>query len=116
MSNITVQRVCPFCGAAHEVEVDYRSYASWQSGTLAQYAMPELTPTEREQLISGICPKCQEKIFSFPPEPEEEPIPFSDCDGCCTECPHYTDCYADDEPDDLEMGFDPYLGCYTDDC
>ena len=20
------------------------------------------------------------------------------------------------EPDDLEMGFDPYLGCYTDDC
>lgn len=22
----------------------------------------------------------------------------------------------DDEPDDLELGFDPYLGCYTDDC
>ena len=24
----------------------------------------------------------------------------------------------DDEPDDidLDMGFDPYLGCYTDDC
>ena len=21
-----------------------------------------------------------------------------------------------DEPADLEMGFDPYLGCYTDDC
>ena len=22
----------------------------------------------------------------------------------------------EDEPDDLECGFDPYLGCYTDDC
>lgn len=21
-----------------------------------------------------------------------------------------------DEPDDLELGFDPYLGCYTEDC
>jgi hypothetical protein len=24
------------------------------------------------------------------------------------------DCYR--EPDDLECGFDPYMGCYTDDC
>ena len=24
------------------------------------------------------------------------------------------DCYC--EPDDLECGFDPYMGCYTDDC
>ena len=23
---------------------------------------------------------------------------------------------SEDEPDDLECGFDPYLGCYTDDC
>lgn len=27
------------------------------------------------------------------------------------------DCDEYDEPDyDLELGFDPYLGCYTDDC
>lgn len=23
---------------------------------------------------------------------------------------------SEDEPNDLECGFDPYLGCYTDDC
>lgn len=26
------------------------------------------------------------------------------------------DYYYDDEPHDLDMGFDPYMGCYTDDC
>ena len=106
MSNITVNCTCPFCRKTHFVEVDYRSYISWQSGQLIQHAMPELTPTEREQLISGICP--------LPPEPEddgEEP-----CDGNCTDCPHHAECYADEAPDDLEVGFDPYCGCYTDDC
>lgn len=114
MSNITINCTCPFCHKAHFVEVDYRSYISWQNGQLIQYAMPELTPTEREQLISGICPKCQKSIFALPPEPEddgEEP-----CDGNCTDCPHYAECYADEAPDDLEVGFDPYCGCYTDDC
>ena len=32
-----------------------------------------------------------------------------------TECDAFFD-LDDFEPDDLEMGFDPYLGCYTDDC
>lgn len=27
-----------------------------------------------------------------------------------------TDDKDEDEPDDLECGFDPYLGCYTNDC
>lgn len=114
MSNITINCTCPFCRKTHSVEVDYRSYISWQNGQLIQHAMPELTPTEREQLISGICPKCQQSIFAPPPEPEddgEEP-----CDGNCTDCPHYAECYADEAPDDLEVGFDPYCGCYTDDC
>jgi hypothetical protein len=33
--------------------------------------------------------------------------PENDCDEFA---------YYDEEPDDLEIGFDPYLGCYTDDC
>lgn len=28
----------------------------------------------------------------------------------------YTDSESEYEPDDLECGFDPYCGCYTDDC
>ena len=43
------------------------------------------------------------------------------CDGdfCpmnCDHCPKADEAEGYDEPVDLEMGFDPYLGCYTDDC
>ena len=54
---------CPFCGADHEVKVNFKAYVNWINGELIQNAMPDLTPTEREQLISKLCPKCQEKIF-----------------------------------------------------
>lgn len=60
---INVAVACPFCGADHAVEVDFEQWEAWQSGELIQNAMPELTPTEREQLISGMCTKCQAKIF-----------------------------------------------------
>lgn len=33
-----------------------------------QDIFPYLTPAEREMLITGICPKCWQKLF--PPEPE----------------------------------------------
>lgn len=61
---LTVEIICPFCGAEHKVEVDYRDFVAWQyNGELAQNAFPYLTATEREQLISQICPKCQDAIF-----------------------------------------------------
>jgi len=103
MANITINNTCPFCRKTHSVEVDYHSYISWQNGTLIQRAMPELTPTEREQLISGICPKCQESIFG---SDEDEP---ADIDS---------DEDEDYEPADIDsdMGYDPYSGCITDDC
>lgn len=42
------------------------------------------------------------------------------CDGdfCpmnCDNCPKAESSFEPDDAD-LEMGFDPYLGCYTDDC
>ena len=55
--------ICPFCGANHAVEVNFAQYETWQNGELIQNAMPDLTFTEREQLISGLCPKCQAKVF-----------------------------------------------------
>lgn len=54
---------CPFCGDIHTVTVDFEGYLAWQGGELIQRAMPELSATEREALISGICPKCQSEIF-----------------------------------------------------
>lgn len=61
---ISVEKACPFCGSRHYVFVDEDHFSLWKNGIeLIQNAMPELSPTEREQLISGICPECQKKIF-----------------------------------------------------
>lgn len=55
--------ICPFCGKEHSVMVDMEGYLAWQEGDLVQNAMPHLSATEREQLISHICPQCQADIF-----------------------------------------------------
>lgn len=61
--NMVVSQTCPFCGADHEVEVNFGEYLDWQNGECIQYAMPNHTPVEREQLISKMCPRCQVQIF-----------------------------------------------------
>ena len=60
---IDVEMTCPFCGARHSVEVNLTGFEAWQNGELIQRALPELSATEREQLISHICPKCQAEVF-----------------------------------------------------
>ena len=60
---INIEIICPSCGAEHSVEVDLAQFEVWQNGELIQRAMPDLTPTEREQLISRMCPKCQAEVF-----------------------------------------------------
>lgn len=54
---------CPFCGATHYVEVWEYDFYDWQEGMLTQDAFPYLSATEREQLISRLCPMCQDEIF-----------------------------------------------------
>ena len=63
MKDLTVVMVCPFCRNEHRVEVNEDAYYRWQDGELIQNAMPDLSPTEREQLISWLCPECQEIVF-----------------------------------------------------
>ena len=77
---------CPWCGEEHKVKVPFEGYLAWQSGESIHVAMPQLSADEREMLISGVCPECWKKAFSY------------------------------EEEDDLEMGFDPYAGCYSFDC
>ena len=60
---------CPFCGKAHEVEVNEMDYLDWQDGALIQDVMPYLSEQEREYLITGICSACWDKMFS---EDEDE--------------------------------------------
>lgn len=54
---------CPFCGRVHYVAVDEDDFVSWQTGELVQKAFPYLNATERESLISGMCPDCQAEMF-----------------------------------------------------
>ena len=64
--------ICPFCGAEHSVMVEMEDYFAWQDGELAQKAFPYLSATEREQLISHICPECQDKIFGIDEDEDED--------------------------------------------
>lgn len=101
---ICVVTYCPFCGKAHEIEVNEIDYLDWQDGELAQNAFPYLSADEREMLVSGICPDCWNGMFGQ--EEDEDSLDDEDFD----------DEYAEGFAVDLDMGFDPYLGCYTDDC
>ena len=60
---VVLELTCPFCGATHYVEVDYDDLQSYEAGALAQNAFPYLTATEREEIISRLCPECQYSIF-----------------------------------------------------
>ena len=65
---------CPFCGRGNEVEVNEFDYFDWSEGELAQDAFPYLSAAEREMLISGICPKCWDKMFREDEEPDLQSI------------------------------------------
>lgn len=63
-NTIIVDCHCPICGSTHYVSVKDTELSEWQKGVIIYFAMPSLSPAEREQFIFGICPKCQklEKI------------------------------------------------------
>jgi hypothetical protein len=63
MQKVSLVMMCPFCEMEHEVEVGIRELENYENGALAQNAFPNLTPTEREQIISHLCPQCQSKVF-----------------------------------------------------
>ena len=63
MNEIELGSVCPSCKTLVKVKVKYVDYVKYCDGALAQVAFPYLQPAEREVLISGICPKCWDKMF-----------------------------------------------------
>lgn len=103
--NLTILTVCPFCGTENEIKVNMVDYWEWvNEGKLVQNAFPYLSADEREMLISGICPKCWESTFSSSDEEEEEEEDYED------------DFDYDFRDEYLEIGFNPYMGCYDFDC
>ena len=49
---------CFFCGRGSVLQVPKDGFDKWKSGTLIQFALPELTDDEREMLINGTHPIC----------------------------------------------------------
>lgn len=62
-NTVVVIADCPICGVENRVELKSSQYDAWQAGAYIQNAAPNLTPEQREILISGICPKCWDKMW-----------------------------------------------------
>ena len=60
---INLEMVCPFCKEVHSVDVFETSYVMYMAGAKVQDVFPYLSATQREQIISHICPDCQEDIW-----------------------------------------------------
>lgn len=67
-----IKRRCPVTGVDKEMEIDVTvaQLAEWQAGKLIQNAMPTLTPSEREFIMTGITDDVWDKIF----EKEEDSL------------------------------------------
>lgn len=62
-TTVTVSVKCPFCGKAQTLTVPRKGFDLWRQGALVQVAFPDLSPDDREVLVSGVCPKCWEDTF-----------------------------------------------------
>lgn len=59
---LTVEAACPICLSKQTVQVSKTRYHRWRAGESTQTAFANLTPGQREILLSGICEDCWEGI------------------------------------------------------
>lgn len=55
---------CSVCGKATIFELHEVDYIRWRTGEHIQNVFPDMTPDEREILISGTHPECWNAMFS----------------------------------------------------
>lgn len=70
-------------------------------------------PDESEEEYEASC-SCEVANCGYWWQDADEDYPRCHFKGDVAPCEEENDYYEDD--DDLECGFDPYCGCYTDDC
>ena len=60
-----VTKVSAFTGVEHtlEIPVTEQQLTAWRNGTLIQVAMPNLTPDQREFLMTGVTAEEWEETF-----------------------------------------------------
>lgn len=54
---------CMVCGDAGRIMVPLDGVLAWYRGALVQDAFPNLIPSEREQVQSGIHPSCWDELM-----------------------------------------------------
>ena len=62
--HLKVVGTCSISGEEHAIEVPAEGFTRWQSGTLIQVALPNLSPDDREFLISGMTPAEWDQLFN----------------------------------------------------
>ena len=61
---MTYDIACIKCGEVHHLKLDIRKFNRWrQKRENIQDVFPELSPEDRELMISQICGKCWEEMF-----------------------------------------------------
>lgn len=73
---------CISCGKRIEFEVTADGFRRWQEGELIQCALPELSKSERELMISGVCGGCFDAMFGSEDDEEgEDDVALPDLHG-----------------------------------
>lgn len=60
---MNINTICPECKKHTVITVPAKAYQAWREGAKVQHALSMLNADQREQLMTGICPKCWDKLF-----------------------------------------------------
>ena len=64
MSKVGITVTCQRCGKEQPtIEIDHWNLVRWRDGAKIQDCMSQLTPAERELLITATCDKCFNEMF-----------------------------------------------------
>lgn len=66
---VAISGPCVYCQKQQTLAVDRAKLDKFREGEYVQECFPELSPTAREFLISGVCGSCWDDMF--PPEEDE---------------------------------------------
>lgn len=73
---------CPESGQSWRLEVPTRGLVEWMYGSsTVQRALPQLTPAERELLITGITDESWQKVFAGMDDDDDEAEDCPECHG-----------------------------------
>lgn len=63
MVTFTIKNSCPSCQRQASVEVNRAAFRRWIGGEPSQNAFPELSPAQRELILTGFCEACWEPMW-----------------------------------------------------